>query len=166
MSGGAATQSFYLRVNTQELNEYIGEFTEESRRATRPAAQAGAQVLYEEVKRNVAKMGRKTGNLAASIYQAYSKDNSGPTEATYHVSWNHKKAPHGRLLEWGHIQTHVIRYDKKTGKFWTDKSAPLAKPRQIGARPFIRPAIAKFPQAEAAMRERYFEELLAKGLVT
>lgn len=68
---------------------------------TRPAAQAGAQELYNEVKRNVAKLGRKTGNLDASIYQVFSKDNSNDKKSTYHVSWNHKKAPHGHLLENG-----------------------------------------------------------------
>lgn len=85
--------------------------------AIRPAAQAGAQVFYEEVKLN-AKRGnevrhlkgkdasgkgrtRPAGLLAASIYQVYSKDNSDNKHATYHVSWNKKKAPHGHLVEFG-----------------------------------------------------------------
>ena len=40
--------------------------------ASRPAAQAGAEVLYQAVLQNVRGLGRKTGRLAASIYQAYS----------------------------------------------------------------------------------------------
>lgn len=77
----------------------------------RPAAQAGAQVLYEEVlmrvpvSKKVRVYKGKTytpGALKASIYQVYSEDNSGPTRATYHVSWNARKAPHGHLVENGH----------------------------------------------------------------
>lgn len=166
MSGGAQSQTFSIKVDTQELVQFVGEFQEASHQATRPAAQAGAEVLYQAVKRNVSALGRKTGNLANSIYQAYSKSNSSATNAEYHVSWNHIKAPHGRLVEWGHIQTHAVRFDPKTGRFWTDKSAPLAQPKQVGAKPFVRPAIAQFPQAEEAMTERYFAELRAKGLVT
>src|SRR5205085_5719958 len=41
------------------------------------------------------------GALKASIYQVFSKDNSGSGHATYHVSWNAKKAPHGHLVEFG-----------------------------------------------------------------
>lgn len=85
----------------------------------RPVAQAGAQVLYDEVKARVpvsakghwfhgtsfAKYGTKywfdRGTLKASIYQVYSKDNSGPTRAVYHVSWNHKAAPYGFMVENG-----------------------------------------------------------------
>ena len=37
-------------------------------------------------------------------------------------------------------------------------------PIQIAARPFIRPAIAKFPEVERVMRERYFAELKARGV--
>ena len=72
--------------------------------AVRPAAQAGAQVFYNEVKlratrgdktRNL-KSGktRPAGLLASSIYEVFSKDNSNQNHATYHVSWNKKKAPH------------------------------------------------------------------------
>jgi HK97 gp10 family phage protein len=77
----------------------------------RPAAQAGAQVLYEEVLQRVpvAKRARTTkggkvippGALKASIYQAFSEDNSTADRATYHISWNHRKAPHGHLVEFG-----------------------------------------------------------------
>ena len=67
----------------------------------RPAAQAGAQALYDEVKVNVGKLGRVTGNLQNSIYQVYSKNHSTDAKAVYQVSWNYKKAPHGHLIENG-----------------------------------------------------------------
>lgn len=72
-----------------------------AQKQVRPAAQAGAQVFYDEVKQNVGRLGRKTGNLDSSIYQVFSKSNSSDKRATYHISWNHIKAPHGHLVEYG-----------------------------------------------------------------
>lgn len=87
--------------------------------APRPVAQAGAQVFYEEVKARapVSEKGhwfhgtsfRETGQkywfepstLRNAIYQAFSEDNSGDGVATYHVAWNHKKAPYGFMVEYG-----------------------------------------------------------------
>ena len=149
-----------LQVALQEDLQAFGE-------AARPAAQAGAQVLYDEVRRNVARIKRKTGNLASSIYQAYSKDNSTPGgRATYHVSWNAKKAPHGHLVEFGHLQRYEVIYDAKTRRLFTDKSKPLATPRQVAARPFIRPALAaKSEEAYQAMHDRLLAELQARGVI-
>lgn len=77
----------------------------------RPAAQAGAQVFYEEVLMRVPvdtkprklKSGSTSvpGALKRSIYQVFSKSNSRKGFATYHISWNHIKAPHGHLVENG-----------------------------------------------------------------
>jgi len=127
--------------------------------AARPAAQAMAQVLYDDVKNNVDRIKRKTGNLAASIYQAYSADNSGPGAATYHVSWNAKRAPHGHLVEFGHLQRYEITYDPETRRFITHKDRPLAAPKQVAARPFIRPAIGKLGAAQAAGRAEFLRRM-------
>lgn len=69
--------------------------------AVRPAAQASAEVFYREV---LARVPVKTGKLQRAIYQAFSAKNSGPGEATYHVSWNKRKAPHGHLVEFGTVR--------------------------------------------------------------
>ena len=90
-----------INADLSGFDRYLDELGEHAEEAARPAAQAAAQVLYDAVKRNVAGMGRRTGKLAGAIYQAYSEDQSAVGRATYHVSWNHKKAPHGHLLEWG-----------------------------------------------------------------
>lgn len=66
---------------------------------SRPVAQAGAQVFYDAYR---AKVPAQTGNLRRAIYQAFSKDNSDGPVAEYHVSWNHRKAPHGFNVEYGH----------------------------------------------------------------
>lgn len=146
--------------------------------AVRPAAQAGTQVIYDAVKANVAAIGTKTGNLSRSIYQAFSPEQSGSGKATYHISWNAKKAPHGHLVEFGHIQRYKV-YVGKDGKWYTAvrpsmakkprpsrrapqavKDAyyvPLPSPRQVAARPFIRPAFYKQGEAIAAATKVFFE---------
>ena len=105
--------------DTAVLANWLGDLQEDVQQALRPAAQAGAQVLYQTVLRNVpvsAKghwfhgtsyktTGKKywfdAGTLRKAIYQVHSADNSGPTQQTYHVSWNHKKAPYGFMVEYG-----------------------------------------------------------------
>jgi len=138
--------SMTIRADTAALESLLDGLGDDVEAAARPAAQAGAQVLYNAVKVNVASIGRVTGNLANSIYQVYSKDESGRGVATYHVSWNHRKAPHGWLVENGHLQRWKV-YLGKDGKWYTDKKAPLPEPKHVAARPFVRPAQALFPQA-------------------
>ena len=159
------SRSVGITVNLSALESTLQACEAEIAQAARPAAQAAAQVLYTEVQRNVSRIKRKTGNLARSIYQAYSTDNSAPGgRQTYHVSWNARKAPHGHLVEFGHLMRYEVSYDPNTRRFTTHKDRPLAQPRQVAARPFLRPAMAKFPEAEAAARDRFFEELTKKGL--
>lgn len=128
-----------ISVDTRGVDDLLDELGDAADEAVRPAAQKGAQVLYDFVKRNVpvskkAHMFHGThavygpyspGTLRDSIYQVYSKDNSTDSRATYDVSFNFKKAPYGFMVEYG-----------------TSK-AP--------AKPFIRPAQAMFPAAADAM---------------
>ena len=176
--------SFTIKADTAGLNGFLDELEGAAKEAVRPAAQVGTQVLYDEVQRNVSRIGKKTGNLAASIYQVYSQDNSGALRATYHVSWNVKKAPHGHLLEYGHIQRYAS-YIGRDGKWYTAKrpeshgkkkprkNAPQAEkdayyvlrpggPAQVAARPFVRPAAAKFPQALDAAEAELMKRINAK----
>jgi hypothetical protein len=159
------SQDFAIRVDSAALGlDDLGARCDE---AVRPAAQAMAQVLYEEVKRNVtSRVKRKTGNLAASIYQAYSTRASSPGHATYHVSWNPRKAPHGHLVEFGHVQRYEITFDPSTMRFTTHRDRPLATPRLVAARPFVRPAMSAFPRAQEAGVKRYFEELQSRGVLS
>ncbi|WP_052451982.1 HK97-gp10 family putative phage morphogenesis protein [Noviherbaspirillum autotrophicum] len=128
--------SFTVKFDFDDLKSSLDHLTDVIKENARPAAQAGAQVLYEEVLRlvPVAKSARmykgklyEPGALKAAIYQAFSVDNSGDGVATYHVSWNAAKAPHGHLIENGH-------WTKKQGKY-----GPL-QPVFVPAHPFIRPA--------------------------
>lgn len=124
MSRGRNTST--LSVDTSGFESLLSDLGDATEEVVRPAAQAGAQVLYDAVKGNVSKIGKVSGNLAASIYQAYSRDNSGPVTATYHVSWNHTKAPHGGLVEFGHWQRYQV-VQTRAGKWVT-----VIRPEKVG----------------------------------
>jgi len=154
-----------LTVDIAGLVAALGHDIEANEAAARPAAQAGAQVFYDEVVANVAALKRWTGNLASSIYQAYSEDNSAQGLATYHVSWNARKAPHGHLLEWGFYQRYEISFDPTTKRFTTHKDRPLPTPRHVPGRAFVRGALARQEQAQQAMERVYLERLAQAGVI-
>lgn len=176
--------SVSIKADLSGLNSYLSQLGDQVEEAVRPAAQAGADVLYKEVQANVSKIRRKTGNLARSIYQAYSENNSGPARATYHVSWNAKKAPHGHLVEYGHLQRYEYYKDDqgrirpKVRPGMEGKPRPrsgsrnraaldayyvtLPNPKQVAARPFVRPAMSKFPQAVDAARKVLLQQIAKK----
>lgn len=102
--------SFFIKFDSTILNGALDDMAKGSAEQVRPAAQAGAQVLYEEVKlrapvakKPVVRKGKvlQPGALKASIYHVFSRDNSSAGKAEYHISWNAKKAPHGHLVEFG-----------------------------------------------------------------
>lgn len=111
----------------------------------RPAAQAGIDVYYQEVKARVPvgqsvhhtkgkKQTFQPGNLRDSIYQAFADKDSSDTRAVYRVSYNKKKAFYGYFVEHG-----------------TSKMA---------AKPFIRPSYdAAREKAIAATRQKLREGL-------
>lgn len=151
--------TFSIKVELQKFEREMDAYTARAEAAARPAAQAAAQVLYDQVKRNVAGIKRHTGNLDRGIYQAFSRDNSRTGKATYHVSWNYLKAPHGHLVEFGHLLRYEISYDPQTRRFITHKDRPLPEPRQVAARPFLRPAMSKAAAAAEAATAEFLARL-------
>jgi HK97 gp10 family phage protein len=77
------------------------------------------------------------GNLQRAIYRAYSPEQSGPTKQMYRISWNHRKAPYGHMVEFG------------------TSRAP--------AHPFLRPSLAVVPQAIEAGKARMGQALQSLG---
>lgn len=173
--------SVTIKADLRSINASINALALNAQQAVRPAAQAAAQVLYDEVQANVTKIKKKSGNLSNSIYQVFSKANSAPGRATYHVSWNAKTAPHAGLVEYGHLQRY--RYYKGSdgqirpmvrpgmdGKKRPGRRASRAEkdayyvtlpsPLQVAARPFIRPAIDKFDLALKAAKEELSRRIL------
>jgi HK97 gp10 family phage protein len=137
-----------IKFDTTSFANALSKKAAEIQAATRPAAQAGAQVIYDQARLNVPvskrdhffygkaykKTGKKylfsPGTLRDSIYQVYSKTNSAQSKATYHISWNHTKAPYGFMVEFG------------------TSRAP--------AHPFLGPAIHdKSAEAAAAMKAKF-----------
>lgn len=124
-----------LSANTNEVLAYIKSLGQEIGKSTRPIAQAGAQVLYDEAKR-LAPVGDKAfhkfygtsykkygtyyvfakGSLKNSIYQKFSKDNSGPSNSTYHVSYNWRFAPYAGFVEWGTSKMPSHSFIRKAGE--------------------------------------------------
>ncbi len=163
------SSSFAIRVNLSALELQLDADADAVDDAARPSAQAGAQVIYDEVKRNVAKLKRHTGNLDSSIYQVFSKSRSasgGKGLATYHVSWNARKAPHGHLVEYGHLQRYEVTFDPATNRFTTHRDRPLTPPKLVAAKPFLRPAVSKFDAAMDAASAELFRRLAEKGVVS
>jgi HK97 gp10 family phage protein len=133
-----------VSIDTAGVEGFLDDLLNDIDSAVRPAAQAGAQVIYDEAKRAVPVSQHahwfygthdrylfKAGTLRDSIYQAFSADHSGVDRATYHISWNYRKCPYGFMVEFGTI------------------SAP--------ARPFIRRAAEKGEQAMDAAEKKLME---------
>lgn len=101
-----------LDLDLKKVTQRLDGVTKAAKEAVRPAAQAGAQVLYERARAEapVSKAahmfhieGRvygpfKPGNLRDSIYQVYAKGKSNTSRATYEVSFNHSEAPYGFMV--------------------------------------------------------------------
>lgn len=97
----------------------LDKITNSVESAVRPAAQAGAQVFYEEArvrcpvsdaahffygkgsKKSGVRYFFQPGNLRNSIYQFFNSRNSSKAAANYSISWNHQKAPYGYMVEYG-----------------------------------------------------------------
>jgi HK97 gp10 family phage protein len=156
--------SLSISVDLQDIGAELDATAEAIEAAARPAAQAGAQVIYEQARRNAPRSERahlfygkasrqappgqkkalafgpyQPGNLQKSIYQAFSKDST-KARAVYDVSWNPRDVPYAYMVEWGTVRA--------------------------AAHPFMRPAVSAFPRAEQSMRDRFFEELQKSGVTT
>ena len=168
---------YRIDIDTTGLEAAIDKIEADVKKAIRPAAQAGAQVLYNEVKLNVSRIKSLTGNLNESIYQVFSQSKSvesgdGYSKAVYEISYNHTKAPHGYLIEKGRLQRYKMTVYKDgsirpmvrpsmRGKPAPKPSASqaakddyyvtLPKPIQIPGKAFVRNAQDKTPQAVEAM---------------
>ena len=143
--------SMRINMNVAKFKEELRATAEKLNQATRPAAQAGAQIIYDRAKQlvPVSKAAHmfygshqvygpyRPGTLRDAIYQVFSKDNSFRDVSTYHISWNADKAPYGAMVEFG------------------TSRAP--------AHPFIGKAVTETrAQVREAMKRRFIEEVSNK----
>lgn len=163
-----------FKFDLAPVRALAAEYGQRADDAARPAAQAAAEVFYQEVRKNVSMLGRRTGALYGAIYQAYSANNSGAGHATYHISWNARKAPHGHLVEFGYLQRYAYYQDEqgrvrpKVRPEMQGRPRPpsggrnraaldayyvtLPTPRQVPAKSFVRRAESAAPRAVQAAR--------------
>jgi hypothetical protein len=165
-----------LKVNTAALEAQCEGIAARLQAATRPAAYAGAKIVYDEVRRNVRKLGRKTGRLENAIYHAYAeRDSKASGGAIYRISYAHARrkgapgapAPHGYNVEFGHAIGNTN--DRLTGQFTATgrrpkDSAPRSDKR-VKPHPFVRPAVAVYARAMSAMQQQLQTELRKANLV-
>lgn len=167
--------AFSIKFDSSGIERALDRLGDKARELTRPAAQAGAQVLYEEVRMRapVSAESREykgrtytPGKLKSSIYQVFSENKSDAARSTYHISWNYKKARHGHLVEFGYWQRYKViktpagwRVLKKNGK-----PVPLASPKYIPGHPFLRPAYAARKTAALQAAKTRFTQLMNEAL--
>src|SRR5574337_764609 len=108
-----------VRMNVAAFKEGLRAKVDKLHAATRPAAQAGAQIIYEHARLEAPVSadshyfyirGKKygpyaPGTLRDSIYQVFSKDNSYKDVSTYHISFNKSEAPYGFIVHNGTSRT-------------------------------------------------------------
>ena len=136
-----------VRMNVAAFKQGLRAEVDKLHAATRPAAQAGAQIIYERARINAPISqdshffyirGKKygpyaPGTLRDAIYQVFSKDNSFKDVSTYHISFNKSEAPYGFIVHNGTSRTV--------------------------AHPFISKAVVETrAQVRAAIKARYIEE--------
>lgn len=137
-----------VRMNVAAFKEGLRAKVDKLHAATRPAAQAGAQIIYERARLEAPVSadshffyirGKKygpyaPGTLRDSIYQVFSKDNSYKDVSTYHISFNKSEAPYGFIVHNGTSRT--------------------------AAHPFISKAVVETrSQVRQAIKARYLEEV-------
>ncbi len=137
-----------VRMNVAAFKEQLRAELDKLHAATRPAAQAGAQIIYERARLEAPVSadshyfyirGKKygpyaPGTLRDSIYQVFSKDNSYKDVSTYHISFNKSEAPYGFIVHNGTSRT--------------------------AAHPFIAKAVVETrSQVRQAIKARYLEEV-------
>lgn len=108
-----------IKMDVRKFKEDLRATADMLNKATRPAAQEGAEIIYRQAKLNcpvseAPHMFHGTnrvygpfapGNLRDAIYHVFSKDNSFKDVSTYHISWNADKAPYGFMVELGTSRT-------------------------------------------------------------
>jgi hypothetical protein len=174
-------KSMRVKFDTDGLFDYLDAIPDKVQESLIPAAAVGAKVLYDRVKLNVAALGSVTGKLDESIYRVLSKDKSSDHKAVYHISWNHRKAPHGHLVEYGYMQRYAyyqtddgqvrirVRPEaagkRKPGRHASqaEKNAywvTLATPKHVPGKAFVRSAASSFPEAYSAAETYLWSRVL------
>lgn len=149
---------FKLEFDFDKLTAKLDRFAEVVEGSIRGAAQAGAQVYYDEMRILAARSERGwgKGTLSRAIYQAYATKHSTPDKAVYHISWRKgagaklsgmPTAGHGNLIEYGFWQRYKMGKNEH-GKF----IGPLVREGMEGK---PKPK----PESSRAVKDAYWQTL-------
>lgn len=142
--------SVVVKFDDSRARKKLAAILAASQAAVRPAAQAGAEDLWLEARmrcpvsdeahffygRDSKKTGVryffKPGSLRDALYHAFSGDNSktkgaGYDRATYHVAWNHQKAPYGFMVEFGTSRAAAHPFVRPAYEARKDDALQIAK---------------------------------------
>lgn len=147
-----------VKFDAEDILDGLDALTDDTYKVARSMGVAAAIAVRDEAKANVRS---RSGKLRASLYVAFDSEGSTRTRVRYGVSWNRTKAPHGHLVEFGHVRTNV-RVQLPNGQWITTKEK-LEKPEFVPARPFLRRAYdtlqPRLVQIAADAGRRRFESL-------
>lgn len=158
MAGGRGSKTFSVTTDLSAFVDLMDDVVKASHDAVIPAAEAGAKLIYQATLQATphgakghwfsgGKKGGKgrwwfnAGNLRASIYHVLSQDNTGPGFATFHISWNYKKAPYAYMVHNGTSKAAAVPF------------VTMGRERSAGP-------------AQDAMAAIYLETLTARGLLS
>lgn len=159
MAGGRGSKTFSVTTDLTAFTDLMQEVVDASHDAVVPAAAAGSELIYRATlqatphgkkghwftghnyKRTGARYWFNAGNLRASIYQVLSQDNTGPGYATFHISWNYKKAPYAYMVHNGTSKAAAVPF------------VTMGRERSADA-------------AQTAMGNKYLEILTQRGLLS
>lgn len=181
MAQGRGSKTFSVSTDLSAFTDLMQEVVDASMDAVVPAAEAGAKLIYQATVQATPHGDRghwftgseggkgrywfPAGTLRNSIYSVLSKDNTGRGYATFHISWNYKKAPYAYMVHNGHRKRGVTKeeYEKQrdpiTGIHNGDSKVP--------ANPFVTIGRERSQDAaQDAMANKYLEILTARGLLS
>jgi hypothetical protein len=135
---------------TSSASGALAEFAAAIRaKALRPAAHAGAEIMYREMRLRVPV---DEGQLYSSIYQWHDDKRSDSNRQVYVVGPNKVKAPHWHLVEYGHWRVNKVV--REGGRLIATKER-LETPVWVPAKPYARPTYeARVQAAVQAMLKR------------
>lgn len=111
-----------------ELRSKFSELTDKKQRGVlRTAIRAGGNVVVRAAR---SKVRSKTGNLRRAIKTSVTVEQGASAEVD--IGWDPRIAPHGHLVELGHLQ--------KVGKRGSQGQRTIG---HVAARPFLRPALTE-----------------------
>lgn len=127
-----------------KISAELDRITAAANSAVRPAAQAAAQVFYDEARARVPVSDAphifhgthnrylfRSGTLRDAIFQ-FHKDSTA-AHATYIVSWNHRKAPYGYMVEYGTSRAPAHPFLRPAYDAAKERAATFAQSRMAAA---------------------------------